>query len=161
MEILFGVAMAVERRARSLAIFIVIMFFGGVAAGLVAFSLATTLYPGPGVGQLSLVSAQVSGDIMSSAIVATLNNTGSKTLVVDVVAVLGVNYTLSPEATGVPPMSGWWGFVVDGMNSTTLAVGKTGTLYINSSGRVDPAQPCLVSVVAKDGTSLQFNATAT
>jgi hypothetical protein len=160
-EFWFGVSMGLDRRGRSLAIFIVLMIFGGLAAGMVAFSVALTLYPGLGVGQLTLNSSQVTGDIMSSTIVVTLNNSGSRVLVIDQVAVLGVNYTLSPEATGVPAISGNWGLVVGGVNSTSLGVGKTGTLYINSSGRITPTQVCPVSVVSLDGTALYFNVTKT
>lgn len=144
---------------KSLAIFVVLMFFGGVAAGLVAFSLALTLYPGPGVGELALVSSQVTGDASSSSIVALLNNTGSRALVIDRVAALGVNYTLDPTASGVPGESGWWGFAVNGTNATSLGIGKVGTLFINSSGRVDPALVIPVTVIAKDGTMLYFNVT--
>lgn len=153
--------MGLDRRGRSLAIFIVLMFFAGVAAGLVAFSLALTFYPGPGEGQLALGSAQVTGDITSSYIVATINNTGSRALVISQIAVLGVNYTLSQEALGVPAVSGWWGFVVNGVNSTSLGIGKVGTLYINSSGRIDPDMVCPVSIASQDGTSLYFNVTRT
>lgn len=151
--------MGQSKQGKSLAIFIALMFFGGVAAGMVAFSLALTLYPGPGVGELTLVSSQVVGDAISSSIVVTLNNTGSRVLVIDQVAVLGVNYTLDPAALGTPGISGWWGFVVDGTNSTSLGIGKAGTLYINSSGRIDPALISPVSVVSQDGTSLYFNVT--
>lgn len=153
--------MVLDRRGRTLAVFLVLMFFAGVAAGLVTFSLALTLYPGPGEGQLALVSAQVTGDMLGSTIVATINNTGTRAIVIDQVAVLGVNYTLSPESFGVPPVSGWWGLVVDGVNGTSLGIGKTGTLYINSSGRIDPAEISPVSVVSKDGTLLFFNVTKT
>jgi hypothetical protein len=153
--------MGLNRRGRSIAIFLVLMFVGGVAAGLVAFSVALTLYPGPGEGQLTLIASQVTGDIASSAIVATLNNSGSRALVIDRVAVLGVNYTLSPEAVGVPVVSGDWGLVVGGINSTSLGIGKTCTLYINSSGRIDPTHVCPVSVVTLDGTALYFNVTKT
>jgi len=148
-----------SKRGKSLAIFIVLMFFGGVAAGLVAFSVALTLYPGTGVGELTLVSSQVEGDTISSSIVATLNNTGSRALVIDHVAVLGVNYTIDSLSLDTPEASGWWGFVVNGTNSTSLGIGKTGTLYINSSGRIDPAVVCPVSVVSQDGTILYFNVT--
>jgi hypothetical protein len=148
-------------QGKSLAIFIVLMFFGGLAAGLVAFSVALTLYPGPRVGELTLVSSQVEGDTISSSIVATLNNTGSRVLVIDQVAALGVNYTLDPVALGTPGISGWWGFVVEGTNSTSLGIGEAGTLYINSSGRIDPALVCPVSVASQDGTSLNFNVTKT
>lgn len=74
--------MVSDRRGRTLAVFLVLMFFAGVAAGLVAFSLALTFYPGPGEGQLALVSAQVTGDMLSSTIVATINNTGTRALVI-------------------------------------------------------------------------------
>ncbi len=146
-------------RGKSLAIFIVLMFFGGVAVGMVAFSVALTLYQGTGVGQLSLESSQVEGDSLSSSIVATLNNTGGKALVIERVAVLGANYTLDPGAAGTPGISGWWGFVVNGTNSTSLGIGKSGTLYINTSGRIDPALICPVGVFAQDGTLLYFNVT--
>lgn len=161
MESWVGVRMGRCRRGKSLAIFLVLMFFGGVAAGLVIFSVALTLYPGPGTGELSLVSFQVEGDTGASSIVAVLNNTGSKALVIERVAVLGVNYTLDPAAEGTPGISGWWGFVVNGTNSTSLPVGRVGTLYVNSSARIDPSLISMVEVVARDGTSLNFNVTVT
>ena len=148
-------------RGKSLAIFIVLMFFGGVAVGMVAFSVALTLYQGTGVGQLSLESSQVEGDSLSSSIVATLNNTGGKALVIERVVVLGANYTLDPGAAGTPAISGWSGFVVNGTNSTSLRIGYSGTLYINTSGRIDPALVCPVGVFAQDGTLLYFNVTRT
>jgi hypothetical protein len=159
MQIWFGVPMGRGKSGKSLAIFIVLMFFGGVAAGLVVFSLALTLYPGPGTGQMALVSSQVEGDAMISSVVATLNNTGSKALVIDRVAVLGVNYTFDAAAAGVPGISGWWGFAVNGTNSTSLGIGKEGVLYINTSGRIDPSAVSQVSIVAQDGTLLHFNVT--
>jgi len=147
------------RKGKSLAIFIVLMFFGGVAAGLVVFSVALTLYPGPGIGEMSLVSSQVEGNSTSSSIVVTLNNTGSRALVIAQVAVLGVNYTLDPTALATPAISGWWGSVVNGTNATGLAVGRIGVIYINSSGRIDPSLISPVSIIAADGTMLYFNVT--
>ena len=154
-----GITMGLDRQGKSLAIFIVAMFFIGLAGGLIAFALSYTFYPGPGVGLLTVNSSQVTGDALSSTIIANLTNAGNRTLVLSYVAVQGVNYTLSPETLGVPQISGYWGFVVNGVNGTSLDVGKTGILYINPSGRIDPAQVSLVSVVCQDGTSLAFNVT--
>ena len=151
--------MGCDRQGKTLAVFIVAMFVIGLAGGLIAFALALNFYPGPAVGLLTVNSSQVTGNAMSSSIVVNLTNAGNRTLVLSYVAVQGVNYTLNPGALGVPQISGCWAFVVEGVNGTSLGIGKTGTLYLNSSGRIDTTQVSLVSVVCLDGTSLAFNVT--
>ena len=99
-------------------------------------------------GQLTYDAYKVVGDTSNSNITIYLRNNGGKSVIVDAVYVAGVQYTYSDAANE----SGKWN-----ITSKTIDVGSVVTLFINSSGKINPAQWNEVKVICTDGTTLILN----
>jgi flagellin-like protein len=99
-------------------------------------------------GQLTYDAYKVVGDARNSNITIYLRNIGGKAVTVSAVYVAGELYNYSEDADD----GGKWN-----ITSETIDVGSVVTLFINSSGKINPAQWNEVKIVCTDGTTLSLS----